>query len=129
MTSLKSIPPIAVVQAVARNGAQHQNSNAQNMRHAFAIRGQGLPVRDTEREAEVGKRALRALFCEVEKKHRQLRFEIKESLNQIFVSVIDRETGELMHQVSGEAAMETAEHLKAIGSDEVKAGIFLSSRI
>lgn len=133
MTSLKSIPPIAAVQAVARNGAQHQHFNTQNMRHAFAVRGQDLPEKeseqDSEADSELNMNAVKALFVEVEQKHSQLKFELNESLNRIVVSVIDRDTGELIRQIPGEDAVAAAEHLISAEPGELRAGTFLSSKI
>jgi len=131
MTTLKPIPPIAVVQAVARNGAQYHNTH--NLRHAFAVRGQNLPEEssktDSDSDAELDSETIKSLFSDVEEKHSQLKFELHESLNRILVSVIDRETGELIRQIPGEAAIATAEHLKSIESGELQAGMFLSSRV
>lgn len=133
MTTLKPIPPIAVVQAVARNGAQYRNVNPQYMRHAFAIRGHNLPHVGTKKapndKHSVDLYAIKSLFSEVEQKHQQFRFEVSDSPESVLVSVIDRQTGELIQRISGESAIETAEQLKSIEPGEIKAGTFLSSEI
>ena len=125
MTFLKSIPLVTAVQAISRNGARHQDHNPDNTRHAFAARGQDLPEKDPE--MDIDQQMLANLLSEVEEKHSQLKFELHESLNRILVSVIDRETGELIRQIPGEAAIATAEHLKEIEAGELKAGAFLNS--
>lgn len=130
MSHLNPIPSIAVVQAVARNGAHHRNNSEQNMRHAFAVRGEELPENDEPQEGnDLSFKEVRSLFQEVEQKHSQLKFEFHEDINRILVSVIDRATGELIRQIPGEAAITIAKHLNSLEPDERYAGMFLSSEI
>ena len=129
MTSLRPIPPISVIQAVARNGAQHQNHHAQTMRHAFTIRGQNLPEDEQDTETELALPMLKSLFFEIENRHSRLKFEVSEKQGQTIVSVLDRQTGELIRQIPGATAFAATEQLRSVEPDEIKAGTFLSSVI
>ena len=97
--------------------ATRQTAGAQNS----PLKEQELPPREEVGEEEVAQ-AVEKITSFVQTLQRDLQFEVDLDLGQTVISVVDRETKEVIRQIPREEAVERARRLQEQGSDSGSAG-------
>jgi flagellar protein FlaG len=134
---VKNSPPVPEREkSVARSGGEgatkaavvKENEQASRSRQAETeIRQQQLKQESQQAVEEKVASAIESIRGFIQENQRTLDFDVAKKSNRIIISVIDRNTNEVIRQIPPEEALELAERIKA-GDDITKSGLLLEGK-